>query len=231
MASRTLPNLGLIGFFDLGEDGWDDEISSNLLKLSVLTQGNVISTVSATPGAPADGDVHIFDATHPTQANKVAVRDDGAWVYITPVEGWLLYDKATDKYMKFDGATWAELELGGGAAKYRVGFSIEGVAPAGSEIMLRHVFPNAVDFADDFAGSAGRHMGSNPATDQVFNVSHNGSAVGSITLSSAGAITFATTGGTLSVAAGDALVVAAPAGTPDANLVGLALTIFGVEAP
>lgn len=112
--ARTLPNLGLAAFFALGEDGWDDEMSLNLLKLSVLTQGNVISTVSATPGAPADGDVHIFDGTHPTQANKVAIRDDGAWIYLTPVEGWMLYDKTANQFMKFDGASWAELATGGG---------------------------------------------------------------------------------------------------------------------
>lgn len=114
MASRTLPNLGLIGFFDIGEDGWDDEMSLNLLKLSVLTQGNVLSVVSATPGAPSDGDIHTFDATHPTEPNKVAVRDNGAWVYITPVEGWLLYDKATNQFMKFDGAAWVVFGGGGG---------------------------------------------------------------------------------------------------------------------
>lgn len=114
MASRTLPNLGLIGFFDLGEDGWDDEMSLNLLKLSVLTQGNVLSIESATPGAPTNGDIYIFDGTHPTEPNKVAIRDDGAWIYITPVEGWLLYDKDTGNYMKFDGSAWVILDTGGG---------------------------------------------------------------------------------------------------------------------
>jgi len=115
MASRDLPNLALKAFFDLGEDGWDDEMSLNLLKLSILVQANVISKVAATPGAPTDGDVHIFDETHPTQANKVAVRDAGAWIYITPFEGWTLWNKATDRYNFFDGTVWADRFMTTGA--------------------------------------------------------------------------------------------------------------------
>lgn len=114
MASRTLPNLALKGFWLLGEDGWKTENDLNLLKLSVLTQGGAISKVAATPGAPTDGDVHIFDETHPTQPNAVAIRDDGAWVYVTPSEGWLVYNRAANYFEVFDGTVWAELATGGG---------------------------------------------------------------------------------------------------------------------
>ncbi len=114
MPARTLPNLGLQAFFDIGEDGWDDEMSSNLLKLSVLTQGGVIDKVSADPVAPVDGDVYIFDETHPTNANAVAIRDAGAWVYVTPAEGWLLYNRAANGFTTFDGVTWGVLNTGGG---------------------------------------------------------------------------------------------------------------------
>lgn len=116
MASRDLPNLALKAFFDLGEDGWDDEMSLNLLKLSVLVQATALDKVSADPGSPADGDVYIFDETHPTQANKVAIRDAGAWVYVTPFDGWLIYNQAAGYYEKFDetAGAWAELATGGG---------------------------------------------------------------------------------------------------------------------
>lgn len=113
MPARSLPNLGLQGFFDLGEDGWKDEMDLNLLKLSVLTQGGAISKVSATPGSPANGDVHIFDETHPTNANAVAIRDAGAWVYVNPAEGWLIYNRATNAYETFNGTAWAALATGG----------------------------------------------------------------------------------------------------------------------
>lgn len=113
MASRTLPNIGLKGFWTLGEDGWKDENDLNLLKLSVLVQGGAISKVSATPGSPVDGDVYLFDETHPTDANKIAIRDSGAWVFLTPLEGWLMHNQAAGYYEKFDGTAWAELATGG----------------------------------------------------------------------------------------------------------------------
>lgn len=114
MPSRTLPNLGLTGFFDPGESGWDDEMSLNLLLLSVLVQGGVNEIVSATPGSPTDGDVYLFAVDHPTDANKIAIRDDGAWVLVTPMEGWRVYDRSTNKLMLFNGSSWAEFAPGGG---------------------------------------------------------------------------------------------------------------------
>lgn len=112
MTARTLPNLGLKAFFDLGEDGWDDEMNQNILSLSVLTQARVLDLVSATPGSPSDGNVYLFDETHPTQPNRVAVRDNGAWVYLTPATGWLVYDLTAAAYRTFNGLLWEELATG-----------------------------------------------------------------------------------------------------------------------
>lgn len=223
MAARTLPNLGLSAFFTLGEDGWDDEMSLNLLKLSILTQGNVISVVSATPGAPTNGDVHIFDATHPTQPNKVAVRDDGAWVYFTPVEGWLLYNKATDNFMKFDGAAWVVLAVASTAA-YMVPFGFS-ATPTANEVLLVHVLGRATTFADDFASSEDS-VGANPAATFAMDVKLNGVSVGTISVSTGGVTTFTTSGTTVVGAKGDRLSVHAPA-TPDTTIVNSAWTLIG----
>lgn len=116
MPARTLPNLGLQAFFDLGEDEWNDEMDLNMLKLSVLTQGGAISKVSTTPGTPTDGDVHIFAGDHPTNANDIAVYDVDTWKYITPEEGWLVYNRDQNYFELFDGSAWAEFETGGGGA-------------------------------------------------------------------------------------------------------------------
>jgi hypothetical protein len=116
MVARTLPNLGLKAFYDLGEDGWKDDQDLGLLKLSVLVQAGVISKVSAEPGAPSDGDVHILDETHGTRPNEIAIRDDGAWVYVVPLEGWLVYNRTANYFEKFDGSVWAEFAAGGGAS-------------------------------------------------------------------------------------------------------------------
>lgn len=107
MAQRVLPGIGLTAFWDLGYDGWKVENDGNLLLLSALVQASVLSVVSATPGSPTDGDMHIFDASHPTQPNKLALRDNGAWVYVTPKEGAWVYNQATDSYFVFNGAGWA----------------------------------------------------------------------------------------------------------------------------
>lgn len=114
MPAKEFPNLGLKAGYTPGENGWAADMTLNMLKLSVLTQGTVVSKVSEEPASPTDGDVHILDELHPTQANKVIVRDEGAWLYITPDEGWLLYDKAGDVFLKFDGTEWDQLATAGG---------------------------------------------------------------------------------------------------------------------
>lgn len=106
MASRTLPGIGLTGFWTLGEDGWKDANDTNLLRLSVLTQGRALSFTSTTPGSPTNGDIHLFSETHATQPNKVAVYDNSGWVYLTPATGWRFYDVAAAAMRRFNGTAW-----------------------------------------------------------------------------------------------------------------------------
>lgn len=113
MASRTLPGLGLKAFWALGEDLWKDENDTNLLVLSALVQPRVLDIVSADPGAPADGDIYYFDGAHPTQAHKLAIRDNGVWVYIAAFEGMEFWNVADDTKHRFDGANI--VEVGGGS--------------------------------------------------------------------------------------------------------------------
>lgn len=120
MPSRPLPNLLLQAFFDLGEDGWKDEMDLNMLKLSVLTQAGVSGKFAAEPGAPAAGTVIVLDETHATHPNAVAVYDDAAWVYFTPSEGWLVYNRATDAYLTFNNVAWVALVTGGGGTAISV---------------------------------------------------------------------------------------------------------------
>lgn len=118
MAARDLPNLALRAFFALGEDGWKDDMDLNLLKLSVLAQATALNKVSETPAEPDPGDVYIFDETHPANANAVGVYDgdvgEEAWKFITPQEGWLIYNQTEERFEKFDGAEWVEFASGGG---------------------------------------------------------------------------------------------------------------------
>jgi len=105
MASRTLPGLGLKGFWGSGFDGWDTEMDINLLTVSVLLNGIAKSATTALPGSPVNGDIYIVRVGD-ANAGKIAVRDNGAWVYITPARGWRLWVDDALQYRIYDGAVW-----------------------------------------------------------------------------------------------------------------------------
>lgn len=226
MPSRPLPNLLLQAFFDLGEDGWKDDMDLNLLKLSVLTQAGASEMVSEEPADPAAGTIIVLDETHATHPNAIAVFDDGEWVYFTPTEGWMIYNRDTSTYLSYNATAWVEMAAGGGGGgggggdtSYRVGFFWTS-APVSSEVLLIHVFTDPVTFADDFAGAVG-YANTNPAATFTLDVQKNGVSVGSIAISTTGVFTFTTTSGAVAFAAGDRLRVVGPAVAGTAASVGI----------
>lgn len=147
---RTLAGLGLKAFFDLGEDGWNDEMDTNLLVLSALVQPRVLSIVSADPGAPADGDIHYFDGDHPTQANKVAIRDNGAWVYIAAFQGMKLYNVDDSTNYEFDGADLVASSVGGAAVLEVAGAAYDvDAADKGKYIRLTNAGAKTINVRDE----------------------------------------------------------------------------------
>lgn len=114
MADRTLAGgLALKGAWGLGEDGWKVDMDLNLLKLSVIAGRKVKDRVSATPGAPTEGDVYLFKADHPTQPNKIAAYDGGAWTYLDPVDGYKLFNFADGiEYLYTTASGWAAVVAG-----------------------------------------------------------------------------------------------------------------------
>lgn len=225
MADRTLAgSIALKGDWLLGEDNWKADMDTNLVKLSVLVQPIVLNTVSATPGAPTEGDVYLLDETHPTHANAIAAYNEGAWFYITPEEGWQLYDQTNNARLQFDGTVWLDVASGPGVP-YNVPMGFTSTPLAG-EILLLHVFPEAVTFPDDWAG-AESYVGVNPTTDPVaFDIKKNGGSVGTVSITAAGVVTFTTSGTTVAFAAGDVLSVHGP-GAADATIANVALTFVG----
>lgn len=230
MPARIFPNLGLKGGYDEHESGWADDMSLNLLILSVLSQGSVAEKVSVEPGAPTPGLVVILDETEPTNPNTIAVWEGevGAetWTYIEPKQGWIMWNVDTQEYLTFDGTEWVTLALGGGGGStdYRVGFFFVGT-PTASEVLLRHVFTDAVTFADEFAGAYAK-IATNPTATFVLAVQKNGAGVGTISFSTVGVPTFATTGTTVVFAAGEEMEILAPA-TPDATAANVSVTFKG----
>lgn len=62
MAARTLPGLGLTGFWPYRSSGWNVGMDNNLRLISALTCLVVDSITAALPGSPADGVITVDPA-------------------------------------------------------------------------------------------------------------------------------------------------------------------------
>lgn len=231
MPSRPMPNLNLSAGYAPGEDGWGDEMTANLRKLSVLAQAGASAKVAVEPAEPVAGDIVVLDETHATHPNAIAAYDDGAWAYFTPTEGWLIYNRETSEYLSYAAGVWSALvtagdgggEGGGGSYSVPFGFA---AAPAANEHLLVHVFAEPVTFPADFVGARST-IGANDAVDQTIDIRKNGVTCGTISITAAGAVTFTSAGGTaVSFVAGDRLtaVWSAVAGT---TIINSAFTLLG----
>lgn len=256
MPDRILPGgLALRGFWDLGDDTWKSGVDTNWLKLSALCQLVVLDVVNATPGAPVNGDVYAFGDTHPTNADSIAIRDNGAWTYIPMFEGLLLFDSTANAFKWFSGTTLIVLGGGGGSiptggttgqvlAKLSntdldAGWVTPGggssgreiigfatTAPTANEVLTEAPSARAWVMPANLAGTIVT-VGTNPAATFVLSVKRNNIEVATISVSTGGVATLATSGGTLkNFAIGDLLSVHAPAAV-DAAITRLTYSILG----
>lgn len=107
MAERTMPGLGLTAFWDYGAN-FKAAMDTNLRKLSAVTQLAVLSRTTSVPGSPSNGDMYLI--TGATNQHSIAIRDNGAWVYLTPSEGWWCFVRNTNAYWYFTGTEWVEFQ-------------------------------------------------------------------------------------------------------------------------
>lgn len=104
---RSLPGLGLKGFWDLGDNTYKTGVDANMRTVSALVQPFIDSIRSTAPGSPADGDIHLATAIWGgASANDIVLRDDGNWIPITPGAGWKVFNRDTGVDMLFDGTNW-----------------------------------------------------------------------------------------------------------------------------
>lgn len=169
---RVLGGIGLTGFWPEGFDGWKPDMDSNLLKLSALTQLTLNQApTTALPTSPADGYIAIDPATR-----EICVRDNDAWVRITPSVGWIAAYAAT--LYRYSGSAWVDVLAGV--------FMDRGVVPNGTDFNtlvdqgIYHISSNAsaatmVNAPYALAGSlyVGRISTGSVLLDQMF-VSYNG---------------------------------------------------------
>jgi hypothetical protein len=100
--------------------------------------------------------------------------------------------------------------------------------PDASALLTRVPVARAIDFPADFAGSYAK--ASAAATGSVdFDVTKNGSTIGTINFNTSATGTFTTSGGSAqSLAAGDVLAITAP-GSPDATLADVGIVLAGTR--
>lgn len=117
MVARTLPGLGLTGYWDLGADGWKDAMDVNLRLLSALCQCRAKSRTVVLPGSPSNGDIYIVKADAATNANSIALRDNGEWLYLPPAVGYIAYVADAAEWVFYNGTVWQTFGSEGGSSE------------------------------------------------------------------------------------------------------------------
>lgn len=130
--------------------------------------GVVDMTLTAPPSAPADGERHVV-ASGPTgawagQAKAIAVWEDGAWRFLTPKSGWLVWSAADESLFVFDGSAWGAVSSGGGGGGGggsstldnvpHVGINATATSPNLLSVCSNAALFNAIDAADGGTGDA-----------------------------------------------------------------------------
>lgn len=83
-----------------------------------LIQVIALSRTTALPGSPSDGDIYIVPPDAVSNADDIALRSEGAWIYHTPTEGWTAYVLDDNENVQFAGgsAGWIEFAAAGADA-------------------------------------------------------------------------------------------------------------------
>ena len=107
MPAQTLPNLGLVAGWDLGETPFNEGLDANLYKLDSLVHLQVLSASTAAPPAAVEGDRYIIPTAGTglwaTHDGKIAVYDAG-WIFFDPIDGIVAFVDDTKSTVIYDGA-------------------------------------------------------------------------------------------------------------------------------
>jgi hypothetical protein len=107
------PNLG-ISLIEASQAQKHVTMNEALYVIDALLQATVISQLATPPGSPTNGDTHIIIATATGDwtghEDKIAAYINSAWEFITPKEGWRVYDQNLDRYVIYDGSDWDQFD-------------------------------------------------------------------------------------------------------------------------
>ena len=116
-----------------------------LQRLDALTQLTVTASLSTPPSDPQEGSC--FDiATAPTgawagKAGRLALRQDGDWIFIAPREGWRGWFLAEDRLKLHDGSAWTDYDAIGTPARIGINAAADDInrlAVAADATLLTH---------------------------------------------------------------------------------------------
>ena len=116
MAFHGTRSAGSIAFIDSWANATQSEtmpIPDLLRGLDALVQLAVLDRdLSTPPGSPAEGDRYLVTAggsrAWAGEDGNVAAWQDGAWAFLVPRIGWLVWVADEMRLLSFDGATWAD---------------------------------------------------------------------------------------------------------------------------
>lgn len=186
-----------------------------------LTQKVALSRTTTLPGSPTDGDIYIVPSG--ADANKVALRSEGAWIYHAPVKGWTFYVADTGENVQFDGSAWNPA-ASGGATKVALSFFARSKLDA-SDILFRHKVARAFTLPAGLLGSVVDAAEAATAS-TALTVRKNGTSVGTATFAASGTTATLAMASATSFAKDDVLSITGPA-TADATLADVSGTILG----
>lgn len=100
-----------------------------LQRLDAIVQLTIKATVTAPPDNAAEGDCFLLSANATGdwagKGGKLAFRQDGAWLSITPQPGWTAWFAAEGKYRLLRDGAWRDMPLPATGSIERLGISTE----------------------------------------------------------------------------------------------------------
>ncbi len=153
----TTPNIKLPELAAAQDQPWVPENGAKNLIDALLPDTVVSDALTTPPASPAAGACYIVAAAA-TGAwagweDGIAAYIGGAWVQVTPQEGWNYWVVSDGRRSIFTSGAWVASSAAGGA--YDFGIAYAGT-PATSETMGRLSMPRAITCPADFVGSVGR---------------------------------------------------------------------------
>lgn len=142
MPAHVGPNQGLRYGYTVGEDGWGPNLTADMKRVDALLMAKVINrTTNTPPGSPSDGDRYIVGGS-PTgawtgKANQIAVYDSeaGAWLFLVPAAGWVVYSAADGVDYRWNGSAWGRMTMINAANFATIQAAIDAV-PAGGGVVF-----------------------------------------------------------------------------------------------